>query len=240
MRKNIYKFYMMLVMGLSVSMASCQQNTGKGGRVSAEEFEKLLSQTKNAQLIDVRTQGEFESGHIKNATNIDINATDFEHRISSLNKNKPVFVYCLSGGRSASAAGQMRRSGFATVYEMPGIMAWRNAGKELVSGNETPASQGMTEADYRKFVTDKKYVLVDFSAVWCQPCKRLTPIVEKIALDKKDKLILKKVDADANPELLKQKGIDGIPYLELYKEGKLIWKHHGFIDEHGILNETKL
>ena len=123
---------------------------------------------------------------------------------------------------------------------MPGIIAWRNAGKPLVTGNTAPAKKGMTLDDYQKFVTDKKFVLVDFSAVWCMPCKKLAPILDKISSNKKDKLIVKKVDADENPELLKQKGIDGIPYLELYKDGKLVWKHQGFIDEQTLLSETKL
>ena len=45
------------------------------------------------------------------------------------------------------------------MYEMPGIMAWRNAGKELVSGNAVPESTGMTVEDYTKMVTNEKFVL---------------------------------------------------------------------------------
>ena len=82
---------------------------GKGGKVSIDEFEKLLSLTKNRQLIDVRTDEEFQSGHLKNALNIDINSSDFEPKIKALDKTKPVFVYCLSGGRSSSAAGFMHK-----------------------------------------------------------------------------------------------------------------------------------
>jgi thioredoxin 1 len=49
---------------------------------------------------------------------------------------------------------------------------------------------------------------------------------------------LLKIDADVNKELIKQKGISDIPYLELYKDGKLVWKHDGFIDEDQLLKET--
>jgi hypothetical protein len=240
--KNLFLKLNALTMSLilTLAIASCQNSNGNGGRVSVDEFEKLLSNSKSAQLIDVRTPEEFESGHLKYAVNININEGDFEQKVNALMKEKPVFVYCLSGGRSSRAASIMKSKGIKTVYEMPGIIAWRNAGKPLVTGNTAPAKKGMTADDYQKFVTDSKYVLVDFNAVWCMPCKKLAPILDKIASDKKDKLIVKKVDADENPELLKQKGIDGIPYLELYKDGKLVWKHAGFIDEQTLLSETKL
>ncbi len=240
MKIKMTKLNFVAVFLLSLSFATCQNSNGNGGKLSVDEFEKLLSTSKSAQLIDVRTPDEFESGHLKDAINININSTDFEQKVNALMKEKPVFVYCLSGGRSSKAASIMKSKGFKTVYEMAGIMAWRNAGKALETGSSVPPKKGMTVDDYNKFVTDKKYVLVDFSAVWCMPCKRLTPILDKMASDKKDKLIFKKVDADANPELLKQKGIDGIPYLELYKDGKLVWKHQGFIDEQTLLSETKL
>ncbi len=241
MIKIVNKVSLLLLMVFTISFASCQQNNGKGGKVSADEFEKLLSANSDAQLIDVRSPGEFESGHIKNATNIDVNGADFEPKVNGLNKSKPVFVYCLSGGRSSGAASYMRQSGFKIVYEMPGIISWRNAGKPLVEGNAAPETKsGLSLEAYLQKVNSENFVLVDFNAVWCKPCKQLTPILEKIAADKKDKLTLIKIDADENPELLKQKGIEGIPYLELYKGGKLVWKHNGFIDEASILKETNL
>jgi thioredoxin 1 len=46
---------------------------------------------------------------------------------------------------------------------------------------------------FKKLVSDKEYVLVDYNAVWCKPCKQLAPIVEKISVDKADKLKLLKV-----------------------------------------------
>jgi thioredoxin len=123
---------------------------------------------------------------------------------------------------------------------MPGMMAWNSAGKEVTTDAASPKKAGMTLDEYQQMVNSDKYVLVDFNATWCKPCKQLTPILEKIAEDKKDKLILKKVDADMHADLLQQKHIEGIPYLELYKDGKLIWQHSGLIDEQTLLSETKL
>ncbi len=224
----------------SISLGSCQQNTnGKGGKVSVDEFEQLIAKNANAQVIDVRTPDEFLGGHIKNARNININAGDFEQQIATLNKKEAVYVYCLSGGRSSSAASYLRNNGFAVVYEMPGMMAWNSAGKPVESGASAPEKKGLTLEEYQKQVTNSKYVLVDFNAVWCKPCKALAPILEKISIDKKDKLILLKIDADLNADLLAQKHIDAIPQIELYKDGKLIWEHKGMVDEATILAEIK-
>ena len=83
-------------------------------------------------------------------------------------------------------------------------------------------------------------MLVDYNAKWCKPCKRMVPMLEGVADKKKDKLILIKIDADENKGLLKEMGIDAIPVVELYKDGKLVWKHSGEIDEATLLKETKL
>lgn len=66
------------------------------------------------------------------------------------------------------------------------------------------------------------------------------PVLEALAGRKKDKLILLKIDADENKDLLKQKNISDIPYLELYNNGKLVWSHKGTIKEDEMLRETGL
>ena len=71
--------------------------------LSVDQFSKAIA-IANIQLVDVRTPGEYASEHIENAVNYDVNAEDFDKQISNLDKNKPVYVYCLSGSRSSSAA----------------------------------------------------------------------------------------------------------------------------------------
>ena len=254
MTKTIFNpIALALVLFFSISAASCQNRSSQqkdsissssapaGGSVSVEEFEKQLTQTPNGQVVDVRTPGEFTGGHLKNAVNIDVNSSDFQQQIATLDKNQPVFVYCLAGSRSASAASYMRGQGFATVYEMNGgILKWKSAGKALETGNAAPKKQGMALADFNKLVNTDSYVLVDYNAKWCKPCIQMAPMLDKVAADKKDKLTLLKIDADENPELLKQKSIDDIPVLELYHKGEVIWKHRGLIDEATLLKETQL
>ncbi len=62
-------------------------------------------------------------------------------------------------------------------------------------------------------------VLVDFSAVWCGPCKMLDPLVERLAAEWDGKVKVVKIDADQNPHLLTRYGVLGIPTLLFFKGG---------------------
>ena len=100
------------------------------------EFAEKLKEMPTATIIDVRTIDEFSKGHLANALNYDWNEIEFDKQISSLDKSKPVFVYCLSGGRSSSAASKMRSEGFKTVYELDGgISQWSADGLPIVAPN---------------------------------------------------------------------------------------------------------
>ena len=70
-------------------------------------------------------------------------------------------------------------------------------------------------------------VLVDFWAEWCGPCKMVTPILEEIAPNYKDKIKIVKLDVDANRKLAEQHGIRGIPTLVIYKNGNVEATHVG-------------
>lgn len=139
------------------------------------------------------------------------------------------------------AAEQMHNMGFSEVYNMKGgIMKWNRAGKPTVNGGESKKATGMSIDDFNKQVSKNGYVMVDYNAQWCAPCKKIAPMLDKVVSEKKGKLDLLKIDADENKELLNEKGIEGIPYLELYRDGKLVWTHSGLIDEATLLKETKL
>ncbi len=87
--------------------------------VSAAEFKKLLTM-ENIQLIDVRTPGEYEGGHINDAANIDYFSDDFKNQLDKLDRKKPILVYCKSGGRSGKAAQMMKSLNFDEVYDLKG------------------------------------------------------------------------------------------------------------------------
>ena len=127
--KIFYNFLGALL--ISIFCFSCTAQTKTN--LNAEEFEKAITQT-NIQLLDVRTPGEYKTSHIANSLLADWNdKAEFNRRISFVDKKKPVYVYCLSGGRSASAAARMRSMGYEQVYELKGgINAWKAGNKPVV------------------------------------------------------------------------------------------------------------
>jgi rhodanese-related sulfurtransferase len=242
MRGIFYISFLCLLTGVF----SCQNQANTSNTkaintsITVEEFEKKLSDG-NAQLIDVRTPEEYNQGHLKGALNYNINSSEFENQLSKLDKNKPVLVYCLSGGRSGSAAEMMADKGFTEVYNMQGgIMKWIAANKKLDEVIVSATNKGMTEADFNQLLKSDKFVLVDYNAKWCKPCLRMAPMLDVFMEKRKEKLVLVKIDADENKNLLRERRIESLPVLELYKDGKLIWKHEGEIDETTLSNETKL
>ena len=86
---------------------------------------KSLLKMENIQLIDVRTVEEYKGGHIGNAKNIDFYSSDFRTQLSKLSKNKPVLVYCHSGGRSGKTSLILKELGFLEVYDFQsGYSKW--------------------------------------------------------------------------------------------------------------------
>lgn len=97
--------------------------------LSAEAAAPLLKQRSEIQMLDVRTAGEFASGHIAGARNIDWTGPDFATAVASLDKEKPYFVYCASGRRSSEAVAKMQELGFKRLYNMAGgIQSWQALG----------------------------------------------------------------------------------------------------------------
>ncbi|NQZ42803.1 MAG: rhodanese-like domain-containing protein [Flavobacteriaceae bacterium] len=76
---------------------------------------------KEVQLIDVRTPAEFEAGHIEGASNFNItDSATFLEQLASLDKNKPVYLYCKLGGRSGKAAQILKKEGFTNIFDYSG------------------------------------------------------------------------------------------------------------------------
>ena len=65
-------------------------------------------------------------------------------------------------------------------------------------------------------------ILVDFWATWCGPCRMVAPILEKLAVELKGKARIGKLDVDANPATAAQFGIQSIPTLAVFKNGKVV------------------
>lgn len=222
------KLYKIALFCLCLLFISCNGQSKKEVKsIKPEDFAQKIKATSQPQILDVRTPKEFSDQHLDNAVNINWNSEEFDKKVAELDQSKPVFVYCLSGGRSSKAAGKLAELGFKEIYEMDGgIVKWNASGLAQKS-NETI---GMSLAEYEKLLVSDKKILINFYADWCAPCVKMKPYITKLQKDLKDIVIIR-LDADANKTLLTELKIEELPTLLLYENKEMKWKHSGFISE---------
>ncbi|MBC8054322.1 MAG: rhodanese-like domain-containing protein [Sphingobacteriaceae bacterium] len=96
----------------------------KESDLDGKAFKRMFETTNNAELVDVRTAGEFASGTIKGARNMDIMSADFQNQVKKLDSEKTYFLFCRSGGRSGSAVSMFEKLGLKVYNLTGGIGAW--------------------------------------------------------------------------------------------------------------------
>ena len=114
-------------------LAGCSSSAAGVTNMNSSEFSKKITEA-GVITLDVRTPGEFMTGHIQGAQNIDFESGNFENEIAALDKNATYAVYCRSGNRSGQAVAIMHDAGFHNVYNLNGgIIDWTNSGMMLVN-----------------------------------------------------------------------------------------------------------
>ena len=226
---KLYSIYFAI---LSFVMVSCNGQTPKSiQKTDAVSFSKKIQETENPQILDVRTPEEFASEHIDKAENVNWLSDSFAVKVAKLDKSKPVFVYCKSGGRSQKAAAKLAELGFTTIYELEGgILKWDAAGLS----KPIEKTIGMSSQEYEKLLHSDKKVLIDFYAEWCAPCKKMTPYLLKMQKDLADKVVIIRLDADKNKNLMAEMKISELPTLLLYENKEITWQHSGYISEEDL------
>jgi rhodanese-related sulfurtransferase len=202
--------------------------------ISVEDFEKGIHQN-DMQLLDVRTQKEYSSGHLKNSFLADwADKKTFQERVQFLDKNKPVYTYCLSGGRSNAAATWLRQQGFKQVYNLGGgIVAWKSNNKP-VEGAQTVKQ--ISSDDFFKSLPKDKTVLVDIGAVWCPSCKKMEPVIKDLQKTKSNFFKVINVNGGEQDLLAKALDADSFPTFIIYKKGKEVWRKQGVVSKEELLH----
>lgn len=219
-------------------IAACaSSNEQAQTELNPQAFQAGLQKTPDALILDVRTAKEYAKGHLPKARNIDWYNEDFMQQVSGYIKSRPVYVYCLSGARSAAAADKLRSAGFNEVYNMEGgIVKWRAAGLPQTM-DAVAATTGMDKAAYMQLLVSEKQVLIDFYADWCGPCKEMAPYLEALKTERAADLQIIRINADNNQQLLQELGIDALPTLISYKQQAEQWRHTGFISKADLLKK---
>ncbi|TFH14832.1 rhodanese-like domain-containing protein [Candidatus Bathyarchaeota archaeon] len=101
------------------------------GDVTVQEAKKLIEDEPELVILDVRTDAEYNDGHIEGATNFPVE--ELANRLTELDKNSELLVYCRTGNRSSTAVSILEDAGFSKIYHMSeGISAWTQQGYPIV------------------------------------------------------------------------------------------------------------
>ncbi|MEG1585918.1 MAG: rhodanese-like domain-containing protein [Bacteroidales bacterium] len=115
------KFFFIFLTSFLSTLGMAQNNEFKS--VDNAEFAKTIA-NKQVQIVDVRTPAEYKSGHIPDAINIDLKSSDFDAKAGTLDKGRPVAIYCRSGARSKIAARKLSEKGYQVIELDRGITNW--------------------------------------------------------------------------------------------------------------------
>lgn len=98
----------------------------------------------------------------------------------------------------------------------------------------------VSDADFEQQVLQsQKPVLVDFWAAWCGPCQMIAPVVEQVAEEYTDSLSVVKLDVDANQRTAMGYGVQSIPTLLIFKDGKEVKRLVGYMPKERLVGEVQ-
>lgn len=220
--------YLVSLLFLTTTIMSCaQNNTNKSSielTISTTAFSAAVKQP-GAQILDVRTAGEYQSGHIANALQANwLDPKEFKNRTQYLDKSKIIYIYCQSGGRSASAQAALMEAGFKVVNLEGGMSNWRMQQMPVEGiGNAVQ----MRVVDFEKLLQSNQYVLVDIGAVWCPPCRKMQPVMDALKQTPPKPFYFLAVDGGQDMDVMKLVKADDLPTFILYKNGVEVWRKVG-------------
>jgi thioredoxin 1 len=92
----------------------------------------------------------------------------------------------------------------------------------------------LTDSDFNTFVSSNRFVVVDFWADWCAPCRMISPIIEELAREFRGRIYFGKLNVDLNPNIPSRYRVTGIPTLLVFKDGRLAERIVGFQQKSSI------
>ncbi len=222
-------------------ISACAQNTATI-QVGSAEFHQRISSSQGV-LLDVRTQREFQNGHIEHAGQLNFYARDFRRRLLLLPKDQPIYLYCNTGWRSNIAASFLIRNGYTNVYNLEhGIMEWEQADLPVaIDPNAQPDTDDkFSPEEFAELIHSEGLVFVDFYAPWCGPCRQMMPMIDSLKTELIDRVYIVKINADASKSLMREMKMVSVPYLVLYHKGQILFEHKGLIARQELVAKLEL
>lgn len=212
---------------LPITFFACAQTT-VSTIVGPEKFQALIKM-KDAQILDVRTLGEFKAGHLGGALQANwLDKPEFDSRTAHMDVSKPIYIYCQVGGRSAAAQAYLKEKGFQVINMEGGLTQWKMKGLPVEGAGEVPQ---MRYQDFEKVLAENEYVLVDVSAGWCPPCRKMAPIVAALQKNPPVSFYLLTVEGGQDIDVMQKIQAEELPTFIIYKNNKEIWRHAGITEE---------
>ncbi len=95
------------------------------------------------------------------------------------------------------------------------------------------------KSSFKKIISSKTPVLVDFFADWCGPCKMLAPILKDVKEELGDAVKIVKIDVDKNQSIASKYNVRGVPTMLLFKDGKQVWRQSGVLQKNDIIQNIQ-
>jgi thioredoxin 1 len=92
------------------------------------------------------------------------------------------------------------------------------------------------KGNFDLIINDTRPVIVDFHALWCEPCKVQSPILKEVANELSDRVRVIKIDVDQNPEIAGRFHIQGVPTLAIFQNGEMKYKQAGVHTKPQLMN----
>ena len=228
--KKIMRRFALSMSLVLVSLLAYSQNRAIK-EVSPVQFSELIKNP-HGVLLDVRTQSEFSNGHIVNSGQLNYYSLEFRKTLLLLPKDVPIYRYCNTGYRSQKAADILAENGYQNVFNLEhGLMDWELKNLPVVVDPDAhpDTDNKMDFSEFEQLIHSNEIVFIDFYAPWCGPCRKMMPMMDSLRVEYHGRINMVKINADASKSLVNELKLVGVPYLSIYKNGKLLYAKNGAV-----------